>query len=68
MLHGKGSHLNAWDVFKPSHTDYTKVQQAPEIYISTPVPKLVILEVDLPSVTEKEQIKINQCKEVDPEY
>lgn len=37
-------------------------------YIYIPAPKLVILGVGLHSVTKKEQIKINQCKEVDSEY
>lgn len=33
-----------------------------------PVLKLVFLEVDLHSVTKKEQTKKNLCKEVDSEY
>lgn len=33
LLDGEGTHLNVRDVFKPSHADYTKVQQAPEIHI-----------------------------------
>lgn len=33
VLGGKGTHLNVWGVFKPSHADYTRVQQVLEMYV-----------------------------------